>query len=547
MMPVLQSETSEVEGSATDDRLPVPLPPADPAMAAQPRPSNVRRIFSGTSVLATGVFIERGAGFVANILAARLGGAATFGAYSLAITTANNIATYAGAGIGSTSARFSGKYPYGTSGYAVLARVLITVAALSAIVAGSGLWLTAAPIAHLLGQPGAVGLLRASAISAMGIVLLECARGFFVGQRRLVALILLSMVVALGMIVLLPATALQHNPVRMITAQGATTTVAVLVCILLSGPLGLLARTPPSASTAAPRFPSVLREVWSFGFMQLAGLAGANAAGWWLTTLVARADTSLVQMGFLGIASQLRNIVGLAPSLLTEGSFAVMADPLGESSRTPQRVLAFTTYVSSLVSFALAAAGILIAPWMLRLLYAGSYSQAAPAVAFALALAVMHMGNAPASARLSILSVRASAIINTLWAIFVAAAGTFVMLRTGSAVIAMVIYFAAHTLSSLLVLLTLSRRDELPEGVTLTFAIATLSTLALACAACYRSLYPQLTLTVTAFMALFSFAALWLLLTTGRRHGWLPNRAHFEELCRRAKSSLSHRRQAHGR
>ncbi len=63
-----------------------------------------------------------------------------------------------------------------------------------------GLWFGASPIAHLLGKPSLTGLLRWAAISAAGLILLECARGFFVGQRRLAALVLLSLIVGVGMV-----------------------------------------------------------------------------------------------------------------------------------------------------------------------------------------------------------------------------------------------------------------------------------------------------------------------------------------------------------
>ncbi|MFZ0593008.1 MAG: hypothetical protein WAM39_21300, partial [Bryobacteraceae bacterium] len=76
-----------------------------------------KNLVSGTSALGLGVVIERGFGFLSNVLAARLGGASTFGVYSLAISTASNISTYAAGGIGSTATRFSGEYPRGSSGY----------------------------------------------------------------------------------------------------------------------------------------------------------------------------------------------------------------------------------------------------------------------------------------------------------------------------------------------------------------------------------------------------------------------------------------------
>src|SRR5205085_6613434 len=134
-----------------------------------------------------------------------------FGAYALGISTANNISTYAAGGIGSTAVRFSGKYSYGSAGYATLARALAIVSMVSAAIAMIALWVGAAPIAHLLHKESLTSMLRWASVSAGGIILLECARGFFVGQRRLPALLLLSVLVGVGMVTLLPLTAAMHN------------------------------------------------------------------------------------------------------------------------------------------------------------------------------------------------------------------------------------------------------------------------------------------------------------------------------------------------
>ena len=538
MSSALLPDSSAMEGT-------VPVPVADgsaggsgvaTSLAAATAPSKVmRHLVSGTSALGMGVVLERGAGFLANTLALRFGGLATFGAYSFAISTANNIATYAAAGIGSTAARFSGKYQHGSPGYATLAHVLGMVSLVAALVASLGLWLGATLVARLLGQPHLTGLLHWAALSAAGIVLLECARGFFVGQRRLRALLLLSILVGAGMLLLLPAAAVRHSAVRMIISQGALTVSAVLLCLLLARPLRLL---PPKEVDAREPFRPMLREVWGFGFVQLAGLVGSNVAGWWLITMVARADTSLVQMGLFGIASQLRNLVGLAPGLLTEGSYAVMADPEGEDGRTPQHVLGFTSFVSSIVGMALASTGIICAPWMLRILYKLSYRDASVTVAIALALAVMHMGNAPAAARLSIVSIRASGVINTVWAIFVAAVGTLLMLHGGTAALAMGIYLLAHTLSSALVLSVLARKGSLPKGLPLMFSVATGSTVALAGLAALRAARPQATAALTGAMVLLWLGSFGVLLVLGRRHRWLPSRAAIERLRRYLSGSL---------
>ena len=511
-----------------------------PAPSASQTSGHVtRHLVSGTSALGLGVFIERGLGFLANVLAARLGGLATFGAYSLAISTANNISTYAAGQIGSTAARFSGKYQHGTPGYATLARALAIVSLVSAAIGAAGLWFGAAPIAHLLGKTSLTGLLRWAAISAVGIILLECARGFFVGQRRLAALVLLSLVVGVGMVSLLPLAASMHSPIRMIVAQGAITSAAVITCLLLARPLRL--RSPRTSAPALP-LGSILREVWAFGFVQLAGLVAANLAGWWLITLVARGDSSLVQMSFFAVASQLRNMVGLAPGLLTESSYAIMADPRGEAAQTPHRVMALCTYAATFASLLLASFGIIVMPWALALFWGHSYSGGAVTAAIGLAIAVMHMGNAPAAARLSIVSIRTTGVINTVWAVVVAAAAGVFLLHGGDAAAGMLIYFLAHILSATLVLLVLARRDFVPSGMLQIFLLSVGTTAALLTLAFFRASHPARTWSATLAMAALAALSLLTLFFLGKRHGWLPTAAAIDRLLGLLRSSLPWRK-----
>ncbi len=295
--------------------------------------------------------------------AARIGGAGTFGAYSLALATANNISSYAAGGIGSTAVRFSGRYSRESAGYGTLARVLAIISIVSAALAALVLWAGAVPIAHLLGKSSLTGLLHWAALSAAGLILLECCRGFLVGQRRIPAILLLSLTVGVGLLALLPFAA-RLGPVPMIASQAAVTLAAVGLCALFYRRLGLAAQaSEPQSEALAP----LLREVWSFGFVQLAGLVGMNAAGWWLTTLVARSDTSLVQMGFLAVSHQLRNIVALAPGLLTESSLAVMAQGEKNVEKTPDRVMAVCTFATTFASLLVAGAAIALVPWGLPL------------------------------------------------------------------------------------------------------------------------------------------------------------------------------------
>jgi hypothetical protein len=343
-------------------------------------------------------------------------------------------------------------------------------------------------------------------------------------------LLLLSLIVGVGMISLIPLAATRHNPIHMIVFQGMITTSAVIVCLSLARPLGLLDQQSFAPSPLGP----MLREVWTFGFIQLTGFIGTNLAGFWLTTLVARSDTALIQMSFLAIASQLRNIVALAPTMLTEASYAVMADREGENARTPSHVMALCTFASTFGSLLLASIGIVLVPWGLRAVYGRSYEAAGITTAIALAVAVVHMGSAPATARLSIVSIRATGIINTIWAIFVAIAACMFLLSHGSAARAMTIYLAAHILSAVLVLSLLAWKDHIPRGVIPVFTFGSCTGIVLAALSLLRGRYPEHSLSLTLIMTAIASAAVMSLFFLGRRNQWLPDTAAMQRMLRAA-------------
>ncbi len=494
-------------------------------------PGVAKHVVRGTSTLGAAVFVERGASFLANVLAARLAGASVFGAYSLGITTANNISTYAAGGIGTTATRFSGKYPYDDGNYRVFAQVMATISLASAALAAIALCLGAGPIARLLHKPDLAGLLQWAGITAAGMVLLECARGFFVGQRRLLALAALSLLVGLGMLGVLPAMALTHRPAAMVISQGVVTLTAVALCCALAARLHLL---PSAHAVSKVPFLALLREVWSYGLIQLSGLVSANVAGWWVTALIARADPTLVQISFFAIASQLRNLIGLIPSLLTEGSFAVMASGDVEGQHVPRKVMALCTYASTAVSFLIAALAMIVAPIMLQLVYGRPYTLAASAVSTGVAVAVVQMGNAPPSARLSVVSIRSTAVVNTIWALFTASIGTLVMLRGGSAASAMAVFLAAHIAIAIMVLVVLHRKDSLPDGMIPLFAVSSVGIVLLAGLTTYRAQNVAHQGNATAMMCALTGASVACLYLLGRRHAWLPSKAMVHGLLRRA-------------
>jgi O-antigen/teichoic acid export membrane protein len=519
----------------TDD---LPINELDDLSAEGSIPTHVKKdLLHGTSALGFGVIIERACSFLANILAARLGGASNFGIYALSLSTASNISAYAAGGIGSTAIRFSGEHPRGSTGYPTLARVLAIISVVSALLAASVLWLGASPIARLLHKQSLTGVLRWAAFSAAGIIVLECCRGFLVGQRRIKALLLLSGLVGAGYLALLPAMS-RFGATQMICSQGSVTIGAVVIILLLSRSLGLA--SPVAADESKPVGP-LLKQVWSFGFVQLASLMGMNAAGWWLTSLVARSDTTMVQMGYFAVAHQLRNIVALGPSLLTEGSLAVMAGPDGKVDKTPDNVMAMSSYACTFASFVMAGFGMIVVPWVLTLLYGKSYTAAGTAVAIALATAVVHMGSAPISARLSIVSIHTFGVINTAWAVFVAIFATAILFHGGNAAKGAAVYLAGHLFLATLQIFTLNKRGCIPKGSIASFCSGAIGSLLLAALSWAREIHVASAVWISLVMIAILTATTYILYLIGKQRSWMPSRQEFQILLSRALRAVKSR------
>lgn len=490
--------------------------------------SVVRDLAKGTSALAAGTLIERGLGFFANVLAARLGGASTFGAYSLAMTTANSIAQYAAGGIGSTATRYSAQYSKDSGGYAALVKALAVISGVSAVIAIILLYSTSGLLAGpWLHNPGLAPILRVAAFSAGAIILLECTRGFFIGQRSLAALILLSALFGLGMIILLPL-ASRSGPKAMITTQAAVAGGAILVCLLLARQVGL----QPATSGATTKFGPMLREIWHFGLIQLGGLVAMNLGGWWLTTLVARSDVTLAQVGLFSISQQLRNMVALAPALLSESALGLMVGSKlssTDSEKTPARVLAICTFASVFVTVACSGTGILVMPWLLPIVYGKAYGAAVMPATLALATAVVHMGSAPASARTTVLSIRFWGWTNAGWAVLVSVLAP-ILIPKGGATAGVAVYLTAQALVAALLFGWLRKCDEVPAGVIPTYVCGSISILLITGLAYARSIRPALSVVTTTGIAMILIGSASLIFAMGRRNGVAPGTREIRSL-----------------
>jgi O-antigen/teichoic acid export membrane protein len=516
-----------VTGSALEAGEAAPQSP----LAAPPEPnrqaSAARRIVTASYALGVATMLERGLGFTANFLAGRIGGAGVFGAYSLALTTANNIAGYAGGGIGSTATRFSGEHPKGTEAHGTLVRSLAVISMASALLATILLTAGAGPLARvLLHNPQLTNLLRWAALSAGAMVLLECCRGLFIGQREFPSLLLLSSLVGVGLVIGIPTMA-RISPEAMVMAQAGAVLLAVGVCGVV-----IFRRLPRSAerSAGSAGMGSMVRQIWRFGLVQLAGIVGLNAAGWWVASLVARADISLVEMGLFAAASQFRNMAAMAPGLLTQSSYGMLAERSRDGAPVHEHVLTLCSLGAGFSAVAIGGSLMLMLPWLLPLTYGASFRLGVLPASLALATAIVHMSSAPASARLTIRSLRAAGFINGLWAVLVVVLATEFISKGGAAA-AMAIYLGTHLVSAVLVLAALRRSEPLPAGLVTMSAILFLTAVALALLAWWRAsdsgLHGHRPDAALAGLTVFSLAAQFVL---AQKHRWLPGRFQFEGL-----------------
>lgn len=429
----------------------------------------------GTSALGSAVIVERGFTFLSNLLAARIAGAHTYGAYSLAMTTANNIANYAGAGIGSAANRFSGEYPVGSSGYSGLLRSVTAVSICSAVLAVTVLWFGSDPLARLLlRNPGLQPMLRVAAFSAGAIILLECMKGLLIGQRRFAALVVLATLTGGSLLILMPLAA-RVGAERMVASQSVALMAAVLLCAGCARWLGFAPTARPATPSAGPSILTVAR----FNVVQFAGVIGLNAAGWLVASMVSRADPTLAQMGYYAVANQLRNIVAMAPGLIPQSSFGLLTDRGSGEYGGPGRVLALTTWTACALALGIGGAAITLMPYLLRLLYGTTFAKAEHAGALAIATAVLHMTTAPAAARLTIVSLRATTIINAAWAAIVIGFG-LAMAAELDASRAAALFLAAHLFSAVAVFFCLRKAGAMPPGVQACTAIGIAASMAFA-------------------------------------------------------------------
>lgn len=471
-------------------------------------------ILYGGATLGVAVGLERVLGFISGVLAARIAGPQTFGAYSMVLATAGTIAAYAGAGIGTTATRFSGQYKPETEGYRRFIWALVVIALGSAIAAALLMLAGAGPLARwVLRNDGLISFLRIAAASSAAIVLLECCRGLLLGQQKFQALMVLSAVSGLGLIFVLPLAARVSAGV-MIGGQAIVSLICVAVILACSKRFGLW----PLNQTAKEAGPGI-RPVFTFGLVQFAAFAGISVASWWIASLVARSDVTLTQMGLYAIANQFRGFAALTPGLCAQVGYSLLNDESASEYGGANRVMLMNSFLASSLATLAASVGIVFAPWLLAIVYGRSFAGAEAAIVILLATGIVHMSNVPASQRLSIVGLRAVGIINTVWAILTAILGILLVPRAGATGAALA-FLISHTLSQVMVIGALARLHELPNGYLPLCGVTTIGGWGLAALGFWRAFEPNRSLTIA--LAVLAIFMLGLISYVGRMTGCLP-------------------------
>jgi O-antigen/teichoic acid export membrane protein len=488
-------------------------------VATPARSHSLRRLLArGGSTLGAASVLERGFGFIANVLAARAAGPQTFGAYAVVLATAGTVANYAGAGIGSTANRFSGQFPVNSKGYRGFLRAIILVSLASASLGAVLMLAGAGPFARtLLHNEWLVGVLRIAALSSGALILLECCRGLLIGQQKFQGLLLLSVVSGIGMILILPVAA-RIGAGAMIGGHATVALLAVAACACFSRRLGIV--PPQSESGNVSEGPGV-RQIVAFGAVQLSTVVGINIASWWLASLVARSDTSLLQMGMYAVANQFRGLASIAPGLLAQVSYPLLTAESGRDYGGPDRVMLVNTFLSITLAVILAGLIVVLLPWILLYLYGASYAHAEIPAVLLLATAISHMSSTPSANRLSIVNLRALGVINIVWAVMVIVLGIWLVPVAGAGGAAGA-FLISHLFSQAAVLVVLKQAGILPPGILKLSLTGIIAAVAFALLACARVFLPTRQITMTALLLACVTVFILTLLRFGQKQRWLP-------------------------
>jgi O-antigen/teichoic acid export membrane protein len=443
------------------------------------------------------VAVQRLFAFVSTALAARVGGVAILGEYSLALSTAGMVGTFVGTGVGTVALRYVGQFPRTTQAYRkVLGLVaLITVAAAAA--SGLLLLLGSKPLARLALNNAKLSVsLQFAAAALVILVVLEALNGTLVALHDFRSLLWLSVISGVIMVFIVPySSQFGAKPMLICYAVALGTGIAVALFKARTAIRPLAWDGSPEAS--APR----AREIILFGNTQQFNTIVIAVASWWVILLVTRQDSTLHQMGYYFVGSQLRQVAGQAPTLASQLVFPTLSR-LTSVPKQHDRVLSMATFLCAALSFVPAGVMLIGLPWILRL-YGLAFREALVTGLILIATAVIQLTYFPVANALMMLSLRAAALLNALWSCVLALLA-YALVSDHGAVGAALAWLLSQVVSQVVLFTLMVRMGRLPTGTLTTWCLADLAVLSLTGLAFLRALKPNLTLGLTA-VQVFAF------------------------------------------
>jgi len=485
--------------------------------AAGATPSrSVRRLFlEGGISLGLAVAVQRLFAFVTTALAARIGGVAVLGEYSLALSTAGMVGAFVGTGVGTVALRYVGQYPRSTHAYRKVLTLVAVITGVAALSSGLLLLFASRPLARIaLDNPKLSGALQFAAAAVIVLILFEALNGVLVALNDFRSLLWLSVVSGVVLVLSVPyASHLGAKPMLVFYAA------AFLTGIIVALVMGRKAIQPLRSEGGVEPKPPRAREVILFGNTQQFNTVVISVASWWVILLVTRQDPTLHQMGFYFVGSQLRQIAGQAPTLASQ----LVYPALSRVSAIPEqhdRVLSTATFFCAVLSFVPAGVVLIGMPWILKL-YGLGYSGALITALILVATAVLQLSHFPVANALMMISLRAAALLNAIWSVALVLFA-YLLIARYAAVGAALAWFLSQLVSQAVLFCLMKRLGRLPAGTLTTWLLADFAVLSVTGLAVLRSLGPNTAIGISAAQTFAFIAFLYVFLRIAQHRGYLP-------------------------
>jgi O-antigen/teichoic acid export membrane protein len=324
----------------------------------------VQRVAGGALWSLAGSVVARALALLAAVLVARQLGAASFGAYSLALATAGMFQALSGFGLGETATRYlAGRYRDEREAAGRIVALSVLVAATVGGAAALALLACAPWFARaVLGAPALATPLRAGALLLVLGPVGGALAGVLGGLERFRLVASAASLAALASIPLLVVGA------RLAGATGAVIGTVVSTAIG-TGLHAALALRAARGAGIVPRWASALRE-WRvlFSFSVPATLSNVTLApvSWATSAMIAAQPGGMHELGLFSAANQWRNAILLLGTAAGAALLPLFSD-LHESGRFPALRRAFWTSLAALgaAGAAAAAALALLAPLLM--------------------------------------------------------------------------------------------------------------------------------------------------------------------------------------